>query len=104
MEMKRMTFKQFIYTYCFRHVNDFRDDEAQFDTTIIRIYPPVDNYERHRWFEFGVYDFSEDEYKWSICEQVLSKEILNSFVSEIEYNSERENVVHVYLDKKEKDI
>ena len=101
--MNNITFKQFIYTYNFRYVNDIKQNgDYDNDTCIIRIYPPSENHEKNRWFEFGIYDFSEDEYKWKICKTVLSPEILNSYVEQICYNTDYNNVVTVYLTKKHK--
>ena len=95
-----MKFKEFIKTYNFRYVNDL-GERYNLDTQTIRIYPPSKDYERNKWFEFGVYDFSEEEYKIDICESVLSKEIMESYVESISMNPDLEKVVTVYLTKKE---
>lgn len=97
--MKNIPFKEFINTYNFRYVNDLKDN-YNLDTQIIRIYPPSDEMERHNWFEFGVYDFSESSYKQKIIETVLSKEILDSYVESISFNQDYENIVTIYLTKK----
>lgn len=98
--MNNITFKQFIYTYNFRYVNNIKQNgDYDNDTCIIRIYPATETNERNRWFEFGIYDFSEDDYKWNICENVLSKEILNSYIESISYNEDYNNVVTIYLTK-----
>lgn len=99
--MNNIPFKEFINTYNFRYVNDLKEN-YNFDTQIIRIYPPSDKMERNNWFEFGVYDFSESSYKQKIIEKVLSKEILESYVESISYNIDYESVVTIYLTKNKK--
>lgn len=99
--MNNIPFREFINTYNFRSLNDLKGD-YNFDTQIIRIYPPSEEMERHNWFEFGVYDFSESSYKQKIIETALSKEILDSYVQSISYNQEIENVVTIYLTKNKK--
>lgn len=76
--MDKITFEQFLQTYNFRYVSE--NSKEEFNSQIVRIYPPTDQMERHRWFELGIYDFGEDEYKLDIAKQCLSKEILNSYV------------------------
>ena len=99
--MNNIPFKEFINTYNFRYVNDLKEN-YNFDTQIIRIYPPSDKMERNNWFEFGVYDFGESSYKQKIIETVLSKEILESYVESISYNIDYESVVTIYLTKDKK--
>lgn len=94
-----ITFKQFIEKYNFRYINDIQNDRYNFDTTIIRIYPDKEGAGRDYWFEFGVYDFSETKYKMDICEKVLTKEIMDSYVQTISCNPELEKVVTIYLTK-----
>lgn len=99
--MNNIPFREFINTYNFRYINNLQDD-YNFDTQIIRIYPPSDEMKRHYWFEFGVYDFSESSCKQKIIETVLSKEILESYVESISFNQDYENVVTIYLTKEKK--
>ena len=98
---KRITFEQFIKTYNFRYVNRLNRDNVDNDTCIIRIYPPTRDFDRDKWFEFGVYDFGRDDYKWEICKEVLSKEILKSYVECISYNEDYNVVVTIHLTKNE---
>lgn len=100
--MNRITFRQFILTYNFRDINQFNNDDDQFDTSIIRIYLPNDEFHKHEWFEFGIYDFSEDSFKMEMCERIFSKEILDSYIASFEYNDSHENVFTVYLSKDKK--
>ena len=99
--MNNIPFREFINTYNFRYINNLKDD-YNYDTQIIRIYPPSEKEERHKWFEFGVYDFSESSYKQEIIEQVLSKEILDSYVESISFNQDYENAVTIHLTKEKK--
>lgn len=102
--MNRITFEQFIKTFNFRDIagysNEFKRDIH--DTRIIRIYLPqeYDEYKEDMWFEFGVYDFSETEYKWDICKKIFSEEILKSYVYSIQYNFyDVDLALEIYLSK-----
>lgn len=99
--MNNIPFREFINTYNFRYVNNLGTD-YNYDTQIIRIYPPSDEIRRNDWFEFGVYDFSESSYKQKIIDTVLSKEILDSYVESISFNQDYESTVTIYLTKKKK--
>lgn len=99
--MNNIPFREFINTYNFRYVNNLQDN-YNYDTQIIRIYPPSDGLIRNDWFEFGVYDFGESSCKQKIIETVLSKEILNSYVESISYNQDYENTVTIHLTKEKK--
>lgn len=101
--MNNIPFREFINTYNFRYVSD-RPDGYNLDTQIIRIYPPTEEerYNTSFWFELGIYDYSESSYKQKIIENVLSKEILESYVDSISYNCDLQNCVHIYLTKKKK--
>lgn len=100
--MERITFKQFIYTYNFRYVNNKRKDPYYHDTQIIRIYPPNESDYTENWFEFGVNDFSNKDYTWGICKNILNSEILDSYVDTIQYNDDFQDVVTIYLTKNKK--
>lgn len=99
--MNNIPFREFINTYNFRYINDLQDN-YNFDTQTIRIYPPSEEMNRRNWFEFGVYDFSESSCKQKIIETVLSKEILDSYVESISLNQDYEKVVTIYLTKEKK--
>lgn len=89
-----ITFRQFIESYNFRKLNY----DGGYDAKTIRIhFGSGDN-----WFDFGVYDF--DSSKWERASCVLSKEILESIVSDFSYNEDDEkmHVVLRYWDKDEK--
>ena len=100
--MNNITFEQFIKTYNFRYVNDIKINggkDYDNDTCIIRIYPPTNEWRSHNteWFEFGLYDFSEKEATWEFCKKIFKKEIINSYIDTIEYNTDYERVVTIYL-------
>ena len=104
--MNNITFEQFIKTYNFRYVNESIGDKNDLcnDTCIIRIYPPSDDSYRDKWFEFGIWDFGHKEYTWDRCKQILSEEIINSYVDYIQYNPDYDCEVTVYLtNKKERE-
>lgn len=94
---KNIPFKQFIKAYNFRRINDSITAGIKEDTEIIRIYPA--EYDANNWFELGVNDFSRTWEKMDILEQVLSKEILNSYVETISYLEGIQSTVTIYLTK-----
>ena len=96
---KRISFKQFIYTYNFRYVNQLRSQDYDNDTCIIRIYPPTNDFYKNNWFEFGIYDFSEKEVMWKMCQEIFTKDILESYIDSICYNEDYNVVVTLYLTK-----
>ena len=100
--MEKITFKQFIYTYNFRYINNLKNDPYNYDTQIIRIYPPNGSDYEQDWFEFGVNDFSNKDYTWNICKKVLDSEILDSYVETVQYNDDYNNVLTIYLSKNKK--
>lgn len=78
--MKKIKLIDFLEFYSFR---DYDDCNKKEDTKIVRIYYPEgkDNYDKDRYFEFGVYDFSYDTRKRII--QTISSFVLNCYVYEI---------------------
>ena len=83
----------------FLELVNFRDysENDNYDTKIIRIeYPDKDthdNYDKNRYFEYGVYDFGVDSRKRFI--QTINPYILNCFVSDIRVNDNGVLVVYV---------
>lgn len=102
--MDNISFEQFIKTYNFRYVNDSikAKKDIDNDTCIIRIYPPTDDFYKDNWFDFGIYDFGSKESTWECCKQILSKEIINSYVNCIQYNPDYDCEVTIYLTKEKK--
>lgn len=102
--MKNIPFKQFINCFNFRDfVNDVVSNGNE-DTTIIRIYLPYKDsiISSKEWFEFGMYDFwDKSDDKMRLLNKIFSKDILNSYVTDIEYNDKYDSVIHVYLSDKQ---
>lgn len=91
--MKRITFKQFLMTYNFRHYRDELVEKE--DSTIIRIYPGP-NYRRCFWFDFGVYNFGEKEFTYEIIKTIFNDNILNSYINDFGYNV-NSDIIEIYL-------
>lgn len=105
--MKNIPFKQFINCFNFRTFTNGVGNKKNEDTTIIRIYLPYIgsiNSDKE-WLEFGMYDFwDKSKDKIRLLEKILSKNVLNSYVTDIEYNDGDDIVIHIYLsDKQEGD-
>lgn len=91
--MKKIKLIDFLDFVNFRYATD-RDE---YDTKIIRIYYPDKDdlsfskmYDRNRYFEYGVYDFSVDTRKRLI--QTINPWILNCYVLDISSN---ENILEI---------
>ena len=96
--MKAITFKQFIMTMNFRYYRpNCEIEQNSLDTEIIRIKYPVNGEEiDYEWFEFGMYDYASNPYKYQQLEKIFSKEILEMNVCNIAYNQET-NTLEVTL-------
>lgn len=81
--MKKIKLIDFLEFFSFRAFNDNNED-----TKIIRIYYPEDgdNYNKDRYFEYGVYDFSYDTRKRII--NTLNPFILGCYVYEVGANND----------------
>ena len=79
-DLRYITFKQFIYTVDIRRY----DNEKQTGTDI-RIYPDnIDRvHENTSWFDLCWYDWVNKDSVWKYLSIILSKDILNSYVSYI---------------------
>lgn len=99
--MNRITFKQFIETFDFINIIELSNKELRQDTKIVRIYFPYDYRDINSWFEFGVSDFSDNMPKWDICKKIFSKEILDSYVTQISVlnNKNYEDTLTIFLAK-----
>ncbi len=83
-----MTLKQLIDLYNFRNYrSEIETDSKRYDTTTIRIYLG-DSIHHNNYVEFGIYDYSEDEYKEKLYTQFLNKDILKRKVFSIYYDDE----------------
>ena len=99
--MKRITFKQFIETFNFRDVYENNKKETVYDSKVIRIHLPSEEYEPRKWFELGVYDFYDEEEK--ILYRALSEEVKNSYIDYIEIKDEENyGYIEIWLTNKEK--
>lgn len=101
--MDNITFKQFINNFNFRYFRDWDNGANYYDTKIIRIFPPLKEYSKDVWFDFGIYDFCNKETTLELLETILTKEILNSYVSSIDYDDKLE-IIQIYLTKEIKEI
>ena len=105
--INRINFEQFIKTFNFRDYAGYSDEFKKdiYDTKIVRVYLPY-NYDENNdneWFEFGVYDFSDKNFTWSICKKIFKEEILNSYVNSIGYNLYNSDLaLEIYLSKENK--
>lgn len=98
--MRRITFKQFLETFNFRDVYENNKREDEYDSKIIRIHLPSEEFEQHKWFELGVNDFSCE--KGEIIGRALSEEVKNSYVDEISIkNEENYGYIEIWLSKEE---
>lgn len=84
-----MTLKKLLDLYNFRNYRtDVEIDSKKYDTQTIRIYLDSEYAKSDRYVEFGVYDFSEDEYKEGIYTEFISAEALKREVEGIWYDEE----------------
>ena len=83
-----MTLKQLIDLYNFRdYRTEIETENLRYDTSIIRIYLG-ETIHKDNYIEFGIYDYSEDEYKEKLYTQFLNKDILKRKVVSIYYDDE----------------
>lgn len=93
--MQAITFEQFIETFSFRHYNQYAESERdKRDSKMVRFY--IDDENLDNWFELGLYDYSNTT--WRLVKRILSKEILQSYVSSMTYNTGLDTL-EVYLQK-----
>lgn len=104
--METISFKQFIYTFNFRYYDSSKKEECnKEDSLIIRIYYLDKDFNyKDCWFEFGIYDFGNKDATWKDCCRFLNKDILNSYIEEIRFNPEEDNVIKIWLTKEKEYI
>ena len=86
----KLTLADFLDLYNFRNYRDeLKFDSNKYDTYNIRIYL-CDSINSSRYVEFGIYDYSEDEYKKEIYEEFINKEILKREVSNMSFDYDLE--------------
>lgn len=84
---QKITFKQFMDVFNFRVFSQDAYGKDRHDTKIVRFFFAYDKaYDDTQWFEFGVYDFGFSN--WELLQKILSKDICESYVDNITYNSE----------------
>lgn len=84
--MNKLTLKDLLDLYNFRNYrSEIEIESLRYDTSIIRIYLD-EKISSHKYIEFGIYDFSEEEYK---------EEIYNEFINE---NTLKRKITSLYYD------
>ena len=86
--MNKLKLKDFLDLYNFREYRTDIPVEIDYkrnDTDIIRIYLDT-SISTNRYIEFGIYDWSEDEYKESIYNSFLNKDILDANIESINFD------------------
>ena len=97
--MDYITFRQFVYTINIRDFHmSFNGKECQ-DNSIIRIYYGSD-YKKGMYIDIGWYDYFNKDTVWDVLENSLNKKILDSVVTDFQYNEDY-LCFEVYLQSKE---
>lgn len=99
MYIKAIKLIDFLNLYDFTMLNDNCDtDEDRYDSDVIRIY--YDSESNSKWFELGVYNWSNHHYKQEIINDCLNEKILNMYVYSFKVNWNI-NTFEVFLQDKE---
>lgn len=99
MYIKAIKLIDFLNLYDFTMLNDNCDtDEDRYDSDVIRIY--YDSESNSKWFELGVYNWSNHHYKQEIINDCLNEKILNMYVYSFKINWNI-NAFEVFLQDKE---
>ena len=93
--MNKLKLKDFLNLYNFRRYREDVPEYKRNDTDIIRIYLDT-NIGKNRFIEFGIYDFSEDEYKENIYNSFLKDDILDTNIESINFDYDL-NVLMIWL-------
>lgn len=87
-----MTLEKLLFLYNFRlYRDDFSNEQSKENSDIIRIYIDYKN-----WFEFGIYDWYENELKEENIKKILTKELLNKKVDFFSVDDDM-NMFKIYL-------
>lgn len=87
-----MTLEKLLFLYNFRlYMDDFSNEQSKENSDIIRIYIDYKN-----WFEFGIYDWYENELKEENIKKILTKELLNKKVDFFSVDDDM-NMFKIYL-------
>lgn len=99
MYIKAIKLIDFLNLYDFTMLNDNCDtDEDRYDSDVIRIY--YDSESNSKWFELGVYNWSNHHYKQEIINDFLNEKILNMYVYSFKVNWNI-NTLEVFLQKEQ---
>jgi len=94
-----MTLKEFLDLYNFRDYRaEIETENKRYDTSIVRIYLTNDM-SNHDYIEFGIYDYSENEYKEFLYEKFIRKELLKTTVKGMYFDYDL-NTFCIYLEEK----
>lgn len=97
--MDFITFKQFIYTLNIRDYHTNSKGEKCQDNDVIRIHLDSSSHDSFNYIELGWYDYMAKDDTWKILEITLNKSILNSKITDIQYN-DKFNILEVWIDEK----
>lgn len=87
--MEYITFKQFIYTINIRDCYLNLNQKEILDNEVIRINWSKEGEGRKDFYiDIGWYDYANKDFVWEVLETYLSKEILNSVVTDFRYNED----------------
>lgn len=90
--MNRITLEKFLMTFNFRYM----DDNENYNTETIRIYPDENNL--MFYIEFGIYDWDSDADKLKAIKKYLSvNNLLNMYIGSISIEERLGNILCVYL-------
>lgn len=99
MYIKAIKLIDFLNLYDFTMLNDNCDtDEDRYDSDVIRIY--YDSESNSKWFELGVYNWSNHHYKQEIINDCLNEKTLNMYVYSFKVNWNI-NTLEIFLQDKE---
>ena len=99
MYIKAIKLIDFLNLYDFTMLNDNCDtDEDRYDSDVIRIY--YDSESNSKWFELGVYNWSNHHYKQEIINDCLNEKTLNMYVYSFKVNWNI-NTLEVFLQKEQ---
>ena len=99
MYIKAIKLIDFLNLYDFTMLNDNCDtDEDRYDSDVIRIY--YDSESNSKWFELGVYNWSNHHYKQEIINDCLNEKTLNMYVCSFKVNWNI-NTLEVFLQKEQ---
>lgn len=95
--MEYITFKQFIYTINIRDCYTNKNNRETLDNSIIRInWSKKGDNKKDFYLDIGWYDYYNKDSVWEILESYLSRQILDSIVTDFRFNEEF-NCIELWL-------